>query len=42
MPELSFRCGIYPYEAATVLYDFFRAQGKKVSITLVNPMLSPA
>ena len=42
IPELPFRCGIYPYEAATVLSDFYKAYGKAVNITLIDPMPSPA
>ena len=42
IPELPFRCGIYPYEASTVLSDFYKAAGKKVNVTLVDPMPSPA
>ncbi|MGC9210281.1 MAG: NAD(P)/FAD-dependent oxidoreductase [Acidilobus sp.] len=42
IPELPFRCGIYPYEAATALSAFFKARNKKVSIRLVDPMPSPA
>ena len=42
VPELPYRCGIYPYEAATALSAFFRARNKKVSIRLLDPMPSPA
>lgn len=42
IPELPYRCGIYPYEAATVLHDFFLARGKKVKITIIDPLKSPA
>lgn len=41
IPELPFRCGIYPYEAATALSAFFRARNKKVSIRLIDPMPAP-
>jgi sulfide:quinone oxidoreductase len=41
IPELPYRCGIYPYEAATVLSSFFRSRNKKVSVRLLDPMPAP-
>lgn len=41
VPELPYRCGIYPYEAATVLSTFFRSRGMNVSVRLLDPMPSP-
>ncbi len=42
VPETPYRCGIYPYEAATALSAFFKARNKKVSIRLIDPMPAPA
>ena len=42
VPELPYRCGIYPYEIALVLPEFFKARDKKVSVRLLDPMPSPA
>jgi len=42
VPETPYRCGIYPYEAATVIPAFFRTRNKKVSVRLIDPMPAPA
>ncbi len=42
IPESPWRCGIYPYEAATVLAAAFKKKGIKASITLLDPGAKPA
>ncbi len=41
IPETPYRCGIYPYEAATVLATSFRNAGIKAEVTVLTPDPKP-
>ena len=41
IPETPYRCGIYPYEAATVLAVSFRNAGIKAEVTVLTPDPKP-
>jgi len=39
VPEVPFRCGIYPMEFSTVLGHFFRTRGIKAKIVILSPRM---
>jgi NADH dehydrogenase, FAD-containing subunit len=41
VPEFPYRCGIYPYEAAPMLSLYMKQRGKKVKVTLLDPIPAP-
>ncbi len=41
IPETPYRCGIYPYEAATVLASSFRNAGVKAEVAIMGPGAMP-
>ena len=41
VPEIPYRCGIYPYEAATVFAAMFQRRGIKANVKVVAPSPKP-
>ncbi len=41
VPELPYRCGIYPYEAATALTSYLRRKGVNVETVILTPEAKP-
>ncbi|MGC8620990.1 MAG: NAD(P)/FAD-dependent oxidoreductase [Caldisphaera sp.] len=41
VPEFPYRCGIYPYEASTMLSLYTKQRGKKTKVTLLDPIPAP-
>ena len=41
VPEIPYRCGIYPVEITTILAEKFRSEGRRINIKILSPGPAP-